>query len=133
MVDFSRPLVDAAGNDHAAINKAFQLGMIFWNFGVVAETGDDKFIREQLSTMEAESSRTDANVREFRAIVVMMFDRYATMRPAARPNLKRIIEGMWGADLSSTVPKLGWAGQIAGAAKKILSRESPDGEKGARE
>jgi hypothetical protein len=106
MVEFSQPLVDAAGTDYSAIDKAPQLGMICWNLGLVAEGGDDKFIRGHLSTMEKESSRTVGDARKFWAIVVTMFDRYAAMRQAARPRLKRIIEGAWGADLSSPVPIL---------------------------
>jgi hypothetical protein len=133
LVEFSQPLVDAAGDDPKAIDRAFQLGMIFWNFGGAAEAGDDQFVREQLSAMENEISRTDGDVREFRSVVITMFDRYAVMRPAALTRLERIVAGMWGANLSSAASKLGWAGRIAGAAKKILSREMPDSEKGARE
>lgn len=119
LVEFSQPLVDAAGDDPKAIDRAFQLGMIFWNFGGAAEAGDDKFVREQLSAMENEISRSDGDVREFRAVVVTMFDRYAAMRPAARAHLERIIAGLQGVDRLSILSRFGWAGRIAGAAKRF--------------
>jgi hypothetical protein len=128
MLEFSQPLIDAAKGDHKAINNALQLGMTFWNLGAVAETGDDEFVREQLSMLDNMSARTGGDAREFRAIVAMMLGRYAAMRPAARACLERGIAGAWGADLSSAMPKLGLAGRIAGAAKKMLSRGAQDSD-----
>ena len=133
LVEFSQPLVDAAGDDPKAFDKAFQFGLMFWNLAGAAEAGDDLFVREQLSAMENEILRSGSDVREFRAVVATMFDRYAVMRPSTRTQLERIIAGMQGADPSSAMPELGWAGRLTGAARKILSRKAPDDEKGARE
>lgn len=91
---------------------------MFWNLAGAAEAGDDRFVREQLSTMENEISRTGSDVREFRAVAATMFDRYAAMRPSARTQLERIITGMQGANPSSVMSGLGWAGRLAGAAKR---------------
>lgn len=121
MVEFSQPLIDAAGDDHKNIDKAFKLGMLFWNLAAAAEfvEGDD-IVRKQLTEMESRMGRTEDQRREFRSIAVMMFDRYARMRPEARTNLQRIIENLWGPDLASPAPKTGWLGKLAGAAKRVL-------------
>ena len=128
MAEFSQPLVDAAGDDPETINRAFQLGIIFWNLGLASEHDGDEIIREQLSKMEKESCRTGGDTREFREIAVMMFDRYATMRPGARANLQRIIEGVWGRNLAAAAPKFGLIGRFAGAVKDLFTREARDGE-----
>lgn len=98
MVEFARPLVDAAGSDHAALDNALQLGMIFYNIGVAAEIGEDKLVGEQLSEIER---ATGGDTAQFRDIAVMMLGRFAAMRPGARPHLLRILQGLWGRDLGA--------------------------------
>lgn len=95
MVEFARPLVDAAGENPTALNNALQLGMLFYNIGALADAGDD-FVAGQLAKMER---ATEGEAGQFRDIAVMMLARYAAVRPAAGPHLRRILKNLWGRDL----------------------------------
>lgn len=121
MVVFSQPFIDAAGGDPQKREKARLLGMLFWNLANTAEFADgDDIVREQLMEAKSLMARTDEDRREFRNLTVIMFDRYAQMRPGARTKLQRIIENLWGPDLASPAPKTAWFGKLAGTAKSIL-------------
>lgn len=121
MVEFSQPLIDAAGGNPTAHNNALQLGMIFWNLGAAAESGHDDLVREQLKALEDNCHTARMDPDGFRDITAMMLSRYARMRPASEPNLTKLLGELRDRDGLPQPPRPGIAGRIAGALTSRIS------------
>ena len=123
MVEFAQPLLDVAGNDPEQMNKALQLGMLFWNVTIVAESVGEAAAREQLSEMETELSSSVEDCRAFRGMARILFERHASMRAGARVDMLRLLADLWGPDLSKGMPELGWRHRIKRTAKRWLTKD----------
>ncbi|MSP17537.1 MAG: hypothetical protein EXR73_13180 [Myxococcales bacterium] len=78
MVDFAQPLIDAAGDDEAALNRAMTMGMVCWNLALCRDEGS----REGLLTTAAGALPDDEQVRsDFREIASTMIARHRSMFP----------------------------------------------------
>ena len=109
------------------MNNALQFGMLFWNVAVSAEIAGEETAREQLSEIENGLCNSAQDCRAVRDIATTLFERYGRMRPGARVNMLRVVEGLWGRDLSEGMPKFGWGQRIMRAAKRFIARKTSDG------
>lgn len=75
LIEYSQALLDSAGHDPEAVNKALSLGMLFWNLAVCG----NEAIEEELPKMEKELCKDEKDRRAFRAIAGMMLERYEKM------------------------------------------------------
>lgn len=123
IAEFTQPLLEAAGHDPEQINKALQFGMLFWNVAVSAEAVGEEMAREQLSKIESELCNCAEDCRAFRGMARTLFERNTEMRPGAKVNMLRVLESLWGPDLSKGMPKYGWGHRITRTAKRLLARD----------
>lgn len=78
MVDFIQPLLEGAEGDTERMQKAMNLGMLFWN---IAVSKDD--VREELlqKLLEGDAAKTEEARTDFREIAEMMIQRHRDMFP----------------------------------------------------
>jgi len=76
MADYAKPLIDATDGSFEAMQKALNIGMIFWNLAVLK---DDAKRKEALAEMAA-SFEGDTRV-EFEEIARTMMERHREMFP----------------------------------------------------
>lgn len=119
MVEFAKPLIEAAGNDPKAVKKAFTFGMIFWNLAVC---GKD-FVVEELPKIEKGLCKSDKDRLYFRAMAGMMLERYQAMRPNSPADLVPALREVWGKDLSAGIGDAGWLGSVVNKIRGALKRE----------
>jgi len=122
LVEFAQPLLDEAGHDSKKMDKALHFGMLLWNVAALAEAAGEETAREQLSEIENKLCNSAQDCRVFRDTARVLFERYAMMRPGARVNMLRVVEGLWGRDLSEGLPEFRWRHRIMRAAKRFLAR-----------
>ena len=122
LVEFVQPLLDEAGHNSKEMDKALHFGMLLWNVAALAEAAGEQAAREQLSEIENELCNSAQDCRVFRDTVRVLFERYTRLRPGARVNMLRVVEGLWGRDLSEGLPKFGWRHRIMRAAGRVLAR-----------
>ena len=75
MVEFAQPLLDGAGDSPEIMQRAMDLGVIFWNLAILPGSDRRKFLDERLSSM-SEHLRDD-----FRHMASMMIERHRLMFP----------------------------------------------------
>lgn len=124
MLEFAKPLLDAAGHDQEQMNKALQFGMIFWNIAVCAEAVGEEMAKEQLSKAERELCNSSQDCKAFRGMAQTLFGRYAQIRPNAQVDMPRILESLWGPSLADVMPKLGLIRRIGRTAKRLLTTKA---------
>jgi hypothetical protein len=76
MMRFIQPLLGGC-NDDAQLDKALNLGMVFWNLALVEDDQREELLARMLSTLPAEQDAV-----EFRAIASGMVKRHQAMFPA---------------------------------------------------
>ena len=108
LLEFAQPLLEAAGDNHKEIDKAFKFSMMIWNVAISAENGGAETVGEQLAWIENRMCVSVEDSRVFRDTVRTLFERYASPRPGARVNLAGVLDDLWGRDLSRGVPRFGW-------------------------
>lgn len=123
LVEFIQPLLDEAGHDSKAMDKALHFGMLLWNVSALAEAAGAEAAREQLSEIENELCNSAQDCRVFRGTVRVLFARYALTRPGARVNMPGVLEGLWGRNLSEGLPKFGWLHRIMRTLRRFIRNE----------
>ncbi len=78
MVRFIEPLLDAADCDKARMDRAFTLGMAFWNLALCEGEQREEMLAGLLKTI----ARDEQDAIEFRALTIDMVERHRTMFPA---------------------------------------------------
>ena len=124
IAEFAQPLLDAAGHDPKQMTKALQFGMLFWNVAITAEAAGEETARKQLAEIESGLCNSAEDCRALRGMARTLFERNARMLPGAKVNMLHLIEDLWGADLSESMPKFGWCHRITRTAKRWLARET---------
>lgn len=77
VVEFSQPLIDAAGGGLAGLNKAMNLGSVFWNLAV---TKDEEERRRMLDRLVEELPASE-DKEDFRRLALDMIKRHRRMFP----------------------------------------------------
>jgi hypothetical protein len=76
VMQFSQPLIEAAGGESQKIEKAMTLGMVFWNLAIADGGGE-----ELLDITLMHIARTEEEAVEFRALAASMVERHRQMFP----------------------------------------------------
>lgn len=78
MVEFTQPLIDAAGDDRKSIERAMTLGMLFWNLALCR---DRDAYDELLNPVLATVAGNDEERAQFLVLAEQMVERHRQMFP----------------------------------------------------